>query len=213
MIKGIIFDFDGVIVESTDIKTEAFIKLFEAEGTDIVNKIISYHRDNMGVSRFDKFRYIYSNILFRQLDDSKFNLLSRRFASLVKDAVIEASYVKGAQEFLEQNLKLYLFFVISATPQDEISDIIRKRHLDGMFKSVYGAPLTKHDVVKRILREEKISPDKALYIGDAMSDYSAAKDNGVKFIARINDNKDIFRKIDCLKIRDFLELSKILNTL
>ncbi|GAF78578.1 unnamed protein product, partial [marine sediment metagenome] len=29
MIKAIIFDFDGVIVESSDIKTEAFRELFQ----------------------------------------------------------------------------------------------------------------------------------------------------------------------------------------
>ncbi len=32
MIKAIIFDFDGVIVESVDIKTKAFARLFEHGG-------------------------------------------------------------------------------------------------------------------------------------------------------------------------------------
>jgi len=213
MIKAIIFDFDGVIVESTDIKTEAFAKLFEPEGTDVVNRVVAYHKDNMGVSRFDKFRYIYSNILHRLLNDNEFNALCEKFASLVKDAVIAAPYVKGAQEFIEGNLKQYGFFVVSATPQEEISDIIRRRGLGKMFKSVYGAPLAKSDAVKKILQGEDISPGNALYIGDAMSDYLAAKDNRVKFIARIKDNKDIFNKMECLELNDFSELPSILATL
>lgn len=213
MIKGIIFDFDGVIVESTDIKTEAFAKLFEPEGEDIVKKIVSYHKDNMGVSRFDKFRHIYCNILYREIDNNEFNILCGRFASLVVDAVIAAPYVKGAQEFLEKNSSLYRFFIVSATPEDEIGDIVRRRGLGRMFKSVYGAPLTKYDAVKKILQEESIGPKNALYIGDAMSDYLAAKDNSVKFIARIKDNEDIFRKVECLKINDYSELCSILDNL
>jgi len=213
MIKGIIFDFDGVIVESTDIKTEAFVKLFETEGVSVVKKVVSYHKDNMGVSRFDKFRYIYQHILHRKLDDNQFNLLCGRFASLVADAVVVAPYVKGAQEFIKHNSAKYLFFVVSATPQDEINDIVRRRGLDRMFKRVYGAPFAKSDAIKKILQEERISTDSAWYIGDAMSDYLAAKDHNIKFIARIKDNKEIFNKIKCFKIKDLSDLDKILKEL
>ena len=59
MLKAILFDFDGVLVESVDIKTKAFAKLFENEGPEIVNKVVEYHLANGGVSRFKKFDYIY----------------------------------------------------------------------------------------------------------------------------------------------------------
>lgn len=213
MIKGVIFDFDGVIVESTDIKTEAFAKLFEAEGRDVVEKVVFYHKNNMGVSRFEKFRYIYSDILHRRLDEDKFSALCRQFASEVVDSVIAAPFVLGAKEFLQRNLLLYSFFIMSATPQDEINDIVQRRELDRFFKSVYGAPLAKYDAVKMILQKEGLAPGEVVYLGDAMSDYLAAKDNNVKFIARIKDNEDIFRKVDCLKIANFLELPAILNTI
>ena len=52
MIEAIIFDFDGVILESADIKTNAFRTLFEKESPELINKIISYHFKNMGISRF-----------------------------------------------------------------------------------------------------------------------------------------------------------------
>jgi phosphoglycolate phosphatase-like HAD superfamily hydrolase len=213
VIKDLIFDFDGVIVESTAVKTEAFAKLFEAEGTDIVNRIVSYHKDNMGVSRFDKFRHIYRNILHKNLGNDEFNSLCARFASLVVDAVIAVPFVKGAQEFLRENSNLYTFFVVSATPQNEISNIILRRSLDKTFKYVFGAPLAKREAVKIIMQKEKKEPFEVVYIGDAMSDYLAARDNNIRFIARIEDNEDIFRDINCLKIRDFLQLPKILKSL
>ena len=61
MIKAIIFDFDGVLVESAEIKTEAFRQLFSSF-PDKVHEIVEYHKRNMGISRYVKFRYFYENI-------------------------------------------------------------------------------------------------------------------------------------------------------
>ena len=197
-------------MESTDIKTEAFAKLFEREGESVVKEVVAYHINNMGVSRFDKFRYIYKEILHKELGDDEFRALCKKFASLVVDAVVGAPYVKGAREFLERESAAYTFFVVSATPQDEIADIVRRRGLANLFRFVYGAPLTKSEAVRKILREENILPRNTVYVGDAMSDYLAAKDNGVKFIARIKGNEEIFMGIDCLKIEDLSGLTPLL---
>ncbi len=62
MIKAIIFDLDGVILESADIKTKAFLKLFEAFPKH-VDVILDYHVKNMGISRYVKLRHIYNNML------------------------------------------------------------------------------------------------------------------------------------------------------
>ena len=58
MINSIIFDFDGVILESVSVKTAAFRQLFSF-APEHVDEIVQYHLDNGGMSRFDKFRYIY----------------------------------------------------------------------------------------------------------------------------------------------------------
>jgi len=52
----------GVILESVDIKGWAFGGLFEAY-PEYVDEIVIFHHANRGMSRFDKFRYIYKNIL------------------------------------------------------------------------------------------------------------------------------------------------------
>ena len=56
MIKGVIFDFDGVICESVGIKTDGFAMLYEPYGKDVVDKVIKHHLVNGGVSRFEKLR-------------------------------------------------------------------------------------------------------------------------------------------------------------
>lgn len=212
LIKIIFFDFDGVIVESIDIKTRAFAQLFKHEGENVVRRIVSYHLNNAGVSRYEKFRYIYKEILRRFLSDEEFEMLCKKFAGSVLDSVIKAPYVDGAREFLENYSMEYKCFIVSATPQEEIEEIIQKRHILHFFKAVYGAPTKKSDAAKDILVAEGVNAAEALYIGDALSDYNAAKDNCVHFIARIYGNESIFTGLNCLKVKDMSNLKTIIDS-
>ncbi len=208
MIKAIIFDFDGVIAESVNIKTEAFAKLFESEGELVAQQVVDYHLKNGGVSRFDKFRHIYRDILNRPLSDSEFQRLCDDFAHLVVDGVVNAPYVPGTKEFLENESSKYTCFVASATPKIEIDEIMNRKDLTSYFAKVYGAPTSKSEAAKEILMCYNLDPRTVLFIGDAKSDYQAAMDNHIHFIARIHDA--VFDDINCLKIRDLREVSQYL---
>ncbi len=81
VLKIIFFDFDGVILESAEIKTTAFRRLFEEYGE--VEEIVDYHEKNAGVSRYDKFDYIYDKILKKELTSEKKDELGKRFSELV----------------------------------------------------------------------------------------------------------------------------------
>lgn len=213
MIKTVFFDFDGVLVESVDIKTEAFAKLFEQEGRPVVEKVVQYHLQHAGVSRFEKFRYIYQEILRRPLAEKVFDELCGEFARLVVDAVVRAPYVKGAKEFLDKNRSKYKIYVVSATPQNEIEEIINRRGLNGCFDGIYGSPVKKIDAVRKVFDEEILKPDQSVYVGDALSDYEAARRNGVKFIARISGNESLFDNIECLKVADLAGLQSLIEKL
>lgn len=210
MIKGIFLDFDGVIVESTEIKTKAFARLFALEGQEIAGKVIEYHLRNAGVSRYEKFRFIYKEILRRPLSEEELQALCYMFGRFVKEDVVKAPYVKGAFEFIKKYARGYKLFIISATPQEEIVGIAEKKGIKHFFTAIYGSPKQKYDAVREVLNGEKIEAQEALYIGDALSDFLAAKDNGVRFIARMRDNEDIFKDIDCLKVKDLVDFSAIL---
>jgi len=213
MIKAIFFDYDGVLVESVDIKTNAFGRLFESEGEDVVKRVVSYHLDNTGVSRFEKLRYIYKEILSQQLKEEVFQDLCRRFSKLVVDEVVKAPYVIGAREFLENYAQEYRCFIVSATPHEEIEQIIIRRNLKKHFAGIYGAPQKKADIVKKTIVIDGLMPKQAVYIGDALSDYKAANTNSVNFIARINNNnEDIFDGISCIKLENLIELRNILES-
>lgn len=212
MIKAVIFDFDGVIAESVDIKTRSFARLFEGEGDAVVRRVVSYHLRNTGVSRYEKFVYIYKNILKRPLTRKKFDMLCAEFSRLVTDEVIRAPFVRGADEFLKKFHKRYALFVCSATPQREMRKIAREKGISGYFSGIYGAPVSKADIVKKIMRSGRFAHSEIVYVGDALSDYEAASANLVRFIARIGGDRRIFSgRKGFFKLKDMTGLKRRLD--
>ncbi|MGB7789250.1 HAD family hydrolase [Methanoregula sp.] len=213
MISTIIFDFDGVILESVTIKTEAFRVLF-SDVPEHVDEIVQFHRDNGGMSRFDKIRYIYKNILKKDLDQVTFETLSEKFSNLVFHGVLNAPFVPGAAEFLKKYSSTIPLYVVSATPEKELREIMLERNLTPFFKEVYGAPRKKNDCIDEILSKSGVPASDVLFVGDALNDLAAAQASGVAFIGRVGRGEnDIFRNYSGVKtvITDLNELPLILE--
>ena len=103
MIDTVIFDFDGVILESVSVKTDAFRSLFSFV-PDHIDEIIEYHLSHGGVSRFDKFRFIYQDILKKDLSEEQFNFLSEEFAKLVYNEGTQISLCGWSNPFFGKKL-------------------------------------------------------------------------------------------------------------
>lgn len=204
MIKNIIFDFDGVICESVNIKTEAFYEMYLSYGEDIAQKAKQHHLENGGMSRYDKFRHYEKEFCHKELSEEKIKKLSDIFSYLVKQKVIDASFVKGALEFLQNDSHRYRCFIISATPMNEIIEIAKAKKIDMYFQEILGSPQNKITWGKYILNTYQLQASQTLFIGDAMSDYKAAKANGMHFLLRnTDDNRDLF--IDKIENTNTLE--------
>lgn len=184
MIRAIILDFDGVILESVSVKTDAFRTLFSVF-PEHVDRIVQFHLDNGGMSRFEKFHFIYNNILHRDLSESDFNTLSSQFSDLVEEAVAKAPFVDGAPEFLEKMSRQCSLFIVSATPEDELVRIVKAKGIAKFFSKVSGAPAKKTENISQILSENMIPAHESVFIGDAVNDWDAAQKTGVRFIGRI----------------------------
>ena len=184
-IRAIVFDCDGVILESTDIKTEAFRALFEKDHPDRVQEILDYHVRHMGISRHVKFRHICAEILGERYTARREAQLAARFASLVLDHVLKCPVVRGAREFLRGGRGRYRFFVASGTPHEELELTLRRRRLLGYFERAWGSPARKPDVIRRVLRDGPFRKGEVVFVGDAESDWRAAKETGVRFVRRV----------------------------
>lgn len=209
MIKALIFDFDGVILESADLKTAAFEQLAKEEFPGFIDDVVAYHRKNMGISRFVKFRYVFDNLLKKKLTPEIEKYLGDRFAAIISENLKNVPFVKGSLEFLKAHHKTYKMFVASGTPEGELNEVAELREVRRYFDELHGSPRTKQEIVLDVLCRYRLQPNEVVFVGDAESDYLAAKLTGIPFIGRIHD--DQLKIHDCPQIQDLSQLDKILT--
>ena len=188
--EAVFFDFDGVILDSVDVKTKAFAKMFREYGPEVEIRVVEYHLNNGGGSRFDKFRYYYEEILNKPVNEEIIKSLSKQFSNLVVDGVLASPFISGAKESLKVLKKNSIpAYIVSGTPDNEIRLIIEKKGLNNYFKEVHGSPKKKWEICREIITKENYNPQNCLFIGDAMSDYEAAQKNGICFLGIVGNGE------------------------
>ena len=183
LLRVLILDFDGVIVESNNIKTGAFRELF-SRFPDHAKPMMAYHHEHVSVSRFDKFDYLLRRL--GKVDDARLRTdLAERFARLVRERMLEVPFVVGAETFLEKMAAKLPLYLASATPADELGEILAHLDLGHWFRGVYGCPpWTKPNAILDVLRREQVESNETLLVGDSAGDQRAATETGVGFLAR-----------------------------
>jgi len=199
----IFWDFDGVIKDSVRVKSDAFGKLFESLGDDVIERIKIHHETNAGISRFEKIP-VYLGWAGRTPSTESIAEYADRFSKLVKQKVIESDWVPGVHDFIRCRSSKMTFFLVTATPQPEIEEILDVSELRQYFRRVVGSPTAKQDAIQMLINEFTISRDKALMVGDTMADYKAAMANRISFVLRRNDSNQVLQgKLTCPMIDDF----------
>lgn len=214
MIKTILWDFDGVIAESVNVKTEAFRDLYVQYGEDIASKVVDHHLAHGGVSRFEKFKIYHNDFLGKDITEQEIDELANQFSDLVMKKVIEAPYISGVKEFLENNQEAYNHYVISGTPHEEMKRIVEAKGLSPLFKEVMGSPRSKTEWINDLVELGKIEIESSVFIGDATTDYKAACNTGTKFVLReVDYNLEYFTNYDGVRVQDFNNFNKIVEAL
>lgn len=209
-IKGIIYDFDGVICDSVNVKTEAFGALYESYGAEVQKQVVQYHLEHGGISRFEKIRYYQDTILGKPITEEKVLELADKFASLVKEKVISSPYIQYADRFIEKHSRNLHQYICTGTPEYEILEITDRKGIKDFFTGIYGAPKRKTQIIQEILSETGLQPSDFIYLGDAITDYEAAGAFAMPFIGVYSATTTF--PADTNVIRDFSDslLSEIL---
>ena len=126
MIKTILWDFDGVIFDSMKIKGDGFVELFQNYDSKYTKEIEEYHYANGGVSRFDKIRYFYNNILGREITEDEVIALANKFAKIIENKLNDKNnLIKETINFIQKNYKNYNFHIVSGAEHFELNNLCK----------------------------------------------------------------------------------------
>jgi HAD superfamily hydrolase (TIGR01549 family) len=179
--KTLVFDCDGVVLNSNKIKTQAFYDVASIYGHVIAKELKDYHLKNGGISRYAKFEYLISDILNVKLERQVLQSLLDAYACKVKHALITCEVAKGLER-LRQTTKQANWLIVSGGDQSELREVFTERRLDKYFDGgIFGSPDTKNLILERELNNTNITKP-ALFIGDSKYDYQAAQLAGLDFI-------------------------------
>ncbi len=173
------FDCDGVILNSNKVKTNAFYKIAIKYGQESAIKLVKYHINNGGISRYKKIKYFQNNII-KNNDLKLYENLVNAYSEIVKKELLETEISKGIFKIKDffPNSK---FAVISGSDEKELLWLFKKLKIDHIFDNgIFGSPKSKEEIFNQIFKNSNdiIS---SIYLGDSKYDFEVSKIYGMDF--------------------------------
>lgn len=182
-LRAVVFDFDGVIVESEAAKDAAFLELF-GRWPEHRQAMLSYHREHRSLPRRRKLEEL-ARRLGRIGDEGYLERLGCELSLLMLERVAACPLVPGARPLLAELAPVVHVAVASVTPERDLLELLRRLGLSKLVAAAYGDPPTpKAEAVRMTVMRAGGDPAAVLMIGDAPSDREVARSCGVRFIAR-----------------------------
>lgn len=178
---SIVFDCDGVILDSNKVKTEAFRHAALPYGEAAAEALVEYHVANGGVSRYRKFEYFLQSIAGVENSGSALDKLLQDYAKAVRNGLLGCTIAPGLDR-LRRRTPVADWFIVSGGDQAELRELFAERNIDEYFNGgIFGSPDTKTVIFARESEAGNIRRP-ALFIGDSRYDHDAAVAAGIDFV-------------------------------
>ncbi|MDG1157462.1 MAG: HAD hydrolase-like protein [Litorivicinaceae bacterium] len=184
----IVWDCDGVILNSNNIKSDAFRAVSLPFGDLASSILVDYHKRNGGISRYNKFNYFIESIMPMHApevfieDKSKFlHRLLQEFSSIVKAELVNCQVAPGLRE-LRHSMGDQPWYIVSGGDQSELREVFEHRGIADYFNGgIYGSPRDKFAIITNLLEVEDFHLP-GLFVGDSRLDHEVARHFGLDFI-------------------------------
>ena len=186
MIRCVVFDFDGTLVQSNQIKRSAFLEVAEGfpGGRAVMERIL---RDSEGRDRY----WVFGQFADAMPGSLVAAELAASYTGICRERIAQAPEVDGASASLERlrsdGMRLFLS---SATPRGPLLEVVGLRRMDGYFEAIHGAPESKLANLQSIRSRVGCGPQEMAVVGDGESDCSSAHGLGCHFVAVQSDGND-----------------------
>lgn len=191
--ETILWDFDGVILDSMSIRGEGFKEVLSDYSKQQVEELLKYHRKNGGLSRYVKFRYFITEILGETLDEGTVQGFAQSYSKLMRRELISKKrIITSVLDFIKRNQGFFKMHIVSGSDGEELRFLCDKLGISQYFESIEGSPTPKTELVSKILIKYAYNKEKTCLIGDSINDYDAANANHIEFYGY--NNKDLKKR-------------------
>lgn len=179
--RTIIFDCDGVVLNSNKVKTEAFYKAALPYGEKAALELVEHHVRNGGISRYKKFTHFMESILPPSSKGPTFEEMLHIYAKESWQGLLECELASGLDR-LKKNCISSNWLIVSGGDQEELRRLFSLRGISELFDGgIFGSPDSKSEILAREMAAGNIRTP-AVFIGDSKYDLTAAQGASLDFI-------------------------------
>lgn len=206
--RNILFDFDGVIIDSMPVRNKGFEILFSEYPAAEVAGLMDYHRRNGGLSRYVKIRYFFEQIRGEKITEEQVMALAEKFSAIMRRELVNPALLDAnTLAFIRSVYKDHPLHIVSGSDGNELRFLCEELKISQYFLSMEGSPTPKIKLVADLLTKYGYVAGETVLIGDSVNDYEAAKQNGITFWGYNNPE---LRHAGSFYIEDFKEVKQYL---
>ena len=185
--KVILWDFDGVLMNSNIVRDIGFEKVLADYPAEQVMALMKYHKANGGLSRYVKFRYFFEEVRKEEVSDEQVQALAKKFSIIMQEILFDESLlIKDSIQFVKENFSKFKMHIVSGSDGVELRSLCKYLEIDKYFITIEGSPIAKNQLVKQLLSTFNYSVDDCVLVGDSINDLEAARVNNISFAAYNN---------------------------
>ena len=184
--NSIVFDCDGVILDSNKTKSQSFYSVAFAYNEESASELYSYHVSNGGISRYVKFQYYIDYILPKyrgrlKKDFPSLQCLLTKYSDLTFEGLMNCQ-MASSLDLLREQTRDSRWMIASGGDQEELRNVFKKRQIDKYFDmGIFGSPAKKMDILQSSIEKNLIMLP-AIMIGDSKYDFLSAESAGLDFL-------------------------------
>ena len=181
-INTIIFDCDGVILNSNQLKTKAYYKAaLPSYGHELASSLTTYLMNNAGKPRGHFIDYFLKNIVSPDISELGYEELLNAVTLEIQKGLMECEISPCLFKLRERtpNIK---WLVASGGVEKELRNVFKNRSLFDLFDGgIYGGPKTKDEILTSLCNNNHIKFP-VLFLGDSKYDYEVARKAKLDFL-------------------------------
>ncbi|MBT6046031.1 MAG: HAD family hydrolase [Candidatus Scalindua sp.] len=185
----VVFDMDGTLVNTENLKRELWIKYINGKRYTRESSTLAYDKYN-GLPRRKFINTVLVSLGGNELSDDEFEQFNDYLSDGYRPsmATLFPATVIALEKLRDRGLKL---FISSGSPQHEVDGIIKYFGLDHLFLACYGSDngfVKGNEHFKKIAHTTGATRSEMVFIGNDDMDGTLAKEYRIKFFLVKNEN-------------------------